>query len=88
MLGRQLTVIPVVILAMPDLKELLAPATLPDHICPWVATGSSLPSATGIARDQDGSHLPSWTKREFPSTITRREVLDDHNWGADRLPDL
>lgn len=51
------------------------------RLCPSCGGEVSVPPHTGVPRDWDASHFPSWTNREFPSTITRGEVLDNYNKG-------
>ncbi len=40
------------------------------------------PDRNRVPRDRDGSHNPSWSNREFPAEVTRRQVLDDYNTGV------
>jgi hypothetical protein len=52
------------------------------RLCPTCGGEVNVPPNSGVPRDWDGSHFPSWTNRQFPSTVTRREVLDNYNEGV------
>ena len=40
-----------------------------------------VPPNTGVPRDWDASHNPSWTNRGFPPNIDRKSVIDNYNEG-------
>jgi RHS repeat-associated protein len=52
------------------------------RLCPTCGGEVEVPPNTGVPRDWDGSHFPSWSNRQFPSTVTRGEVLDNYNEGV------
>lgn len=52
------------------------------RLCPTCGVEVSVPPGTGVPRDWHGSHFPSWSNREFPSTIERPEILDNYNEGV------
>ncbi|MBO0745954.1 MAG: hypothetical protein J2P43_13110 [Candidatus Dormibacteraeota bacterium] len=51
-------------------------------LCPTCKTEVTVPPRTGVPRDWDVSHNPSWTNREFPPNVTRPEVLDNYQQGT------
>jgi HNH/ENDO VII superfamily nuclease with conserved GHE residues len=51
-------------------------------LCPTCGGEVHVPPHTGVDRDWHMSHNPSWTNREFPADVTRKEVLDNYNSGV------
>lgn len=53
------------------------------RLCPTCQTNEVLvPPNTGVRRDWDGSHNPSWSNRSFSPIVTRKQVLDNYNKGV------
>ncbi|WP_420824527.1 GH-E family nuclease [Subtercola vilae] len=50
--------------------------------CPSCGTTVNVAPKSGIARDWDMSHNPSWTNRTFEPDIVRSAVIDDYNEGV------
>lgn len=52
------------------------------RLCPTCGTEVHASPQSGLPRDWDMSHTPSWTKRRFPQFVTRKQVLDNYQQGT------
>jgi hypothetical protein len=52
------------------------------RVCTSCGTEVQVPPNSGVPRDWDASHNPSWSNREFPADVTRPQVLDNYNTGV------
>ena len=52
------------------------------RLCPSCGVEVNVAPNGGAPRDWDGSHNPSWSKREFPGDVRRPDVLDNFNEGV------
>lgn len=52
------------------------------RVCTSCGAEMEVPPNSGIPRDWDASHNPSWSNREFPADVTRPQVLDNYNTGV------
>ncbi len=52
------------------------------RLCPTCDGEVLVPPGSGVPRDWDGSHNPSWSNREFPGDVQRPDVMDNFNEGV------
>jgi filamentous hemagglutinin len=52
------------------------------RVCPTCRTDVEVEPFSGRPRDWDVSHDPSWTRREFPADVTRKNVRDNYQQGT------
>src|SRR5262249_18993633 len=52
------------------------------RLCPSCGKEVTVAPGSGLPRDWDLSHNPSWTNREFPADVTRQQVLNNYNRGV------
>lgn len=61
-----------------DMWEGAEPGENGGRLCPTCSSERMVPPNSGAPRDWHGSHYPSWSNREFPPDISRKEVLDNY----------
>lgn len=59
-----------------------APGPMGGRLCPTCKTEVHVAPFTGQPLDWDRSHIPSWSKREFPSDSIRADIRDNYNEGV------
>ncbi|MFF1876607.1 DUF6527 family protein [Leifsonia sp. NPDC058230] len=65
-----------------DAWDSAADGTDGSKLCPTCSNPVRVAPKSGVPRDWDVSHNPSWSNRMFPNDITRGGVIDDYNSGV------
>jgi RHS repeat-associated protein len=62
--------------------ENASPGPTGGRLCPTCGKEVNVPPNSGLPRDWDVSHNPSWTNRTFPPDASRQDVIDNYQQGT------